>query len=126
MVPAESFEQSSLNVMARILSELASEEGMGGPLEASGAVSADASIEQTSEQMIEEVVPVEQPLVEISEATAVVASSFPREQIIAMITEHVYQTPPATKSTRGSTVRFYERIVVKASRSSPEASSLFH
>lgn len=50
-----------------------------------------------------------------------VASSPPREQIMTVVVEPEYQTPPGTKSTPESTIRFYEQSVAKASRMSPEA-----
>lgn len=56
-----------------------------------------------------------------NQATTMVASSPPGEQIMTTIKEPIYQTPSATKSTLELTVKFYEWSVFRASRSSPEA-----
>lgn len=44
------------------------------------------------------------------------ASSPPMEQAINIAAEPEFQTPLTTKITLESTVRFYERLVVKVSR----------
>lgn len=76
-----------------------------------GELLVDISIEQPPFQIIEKVAPVEQPPTEINEEIVVVVSSPPREQAINAITELVFQTPPATKSTPESTVGFYSSLL---------------
>lgn len=47
-----------------------------------------------------------QPLPEISEATTMMVSFAPREEVMTTAAKPIYQTPPATKSTPDLTISF--------------------